>query len=98
MLISIEFFAPRLPPTLCFPGAISEESPLKFLYCVLYLLATVLVTGLGFYLYFTRVIKTLQKQLTATPPARVKEAIIIENGHPTNQSDTMVITGNKEYL
>jgi hypothetical protein len=58
------------------------------------------VTGLGFYLYFTRIIKTLQKELIRPrPPPSVKESIIIrDNGHAANKPDTTVIGENKEYL
>jgi hypothetical protein len=92
----LDFTPPKMPSNLCFPGVISEESPLKLLYCILYLLATVLITGLGFYLYFKRIIKALQKRLLESREIELTPAG--GNGHAANRSDTTISAGDKERL
>jgi hypothetical protein len=51
-------------PIFCLPGNVSAGGPLNLLYCVLYLAASIFVTGAGFYLYFRRALVQVQRQLS----------------------------------
>ncbi|HKO64216.1 MAG TPA: hypothetical protein VJU13_03375 [Candidatus Nitrosocosmicus sp.] len=76
----------------CFPESVAESgSVIKLLYCLLYLLATVLLTGFGFYLYFHHLVNHIKRKYRHTLKSFEDESVELKeikshnHGHSSNK-------------
>ena len=46
----------------CFDNLSNSSSPLQLFYCILYLISSAFITGLGFYFYFKRIINHMRRE------------------------------------
>lgn len=78
----------------CFPQNMDENgSPAKLIYCILYLLASALLTGFGFYLYFHHLLIQIRRQYRksfySVDDIELKSKGLIKDGDTTNKQNSV---------